>query len=244
MYVFLAQVLTTLLPYGTGDAIRPISCELRSVETTFDTNVHVEASATYPHVPETNSFARFVNEAVRKEAHELHDLFVQEMSAPQDELWDEDADERTFRYDLRLVYSTPALMSFYGNKYVYRGGAHGSERYITKTFCHQDDTIRELSLDDLFLPEYRERLFQYCEDYFISNRCGYYSYDDYSWVGFNPKHLDAFLMTEKGLLLIFQNYIVSGYDDYPMTLLIPYSKLVAIINPTSPTTLFLTENKK
>lgn len=234
MYVFLAQILTILLPYGTGDSLYPIECELDSFETAFDTNVHVEASVSYPRVTETSLLARYVNEAVQKEAHELYDIFVQEMSAPQEELWEEDADERTLRYDLSLVHSTPTFMSFYGSKYQYRGGAHGSVQYITKTFWQQDDTIRELSLDDLFLPGSREWLFRYCEDYFKSNRCGYYSYDDYSWVGFNPEHLEAFLPTEKGLLLIFQNYVVSGYDDYPITLLIPYTKLVSIVNPDSP----------
>ena len=234
MYIFLAQILTSFLPYGTGDALSPVECESNSFETVFDTNVHVEASISYPHVPETSLLARYVNEAVRKESHELYDIFVQEMSAPQEEFWEEDADERTLRYGLDLVYSTPVLMSFYGSKYVYSGGVHGSVRYITKTFWQQDDTIHELSLDDLFLPGSREWLFRYCEEHFKSNRCGYYSYYDYSWVGFNPEHLDAFLLTEKGLLLIFQNYVVSGYNDCPMTLLIPYSKLVSLVNPDSP----------
>ena len=234
MYILLAQILTILLPYGAGDTLRPIQCELRSFETVFDTNVHVEASVSYPRVPEISLLARYVNEAVRKEAYELHDLFVQEMSAPQQELWEEDSEERTLRYDLDLVYSTPVLMSFYGSKYEYCGGAHGSIQYITKTFWQRDDTIWELSLDDLFLPGSREWLFRYCEDYFKSNQCGYYSYDDYSWVGFNSEHLDSFLLTEKGLLLIFQNYVVSGYDDYPMSVLIPYAKLVSIVNPDSP----------
>jgi hypothetical protein len=184
-------------------------------------------------MPEISLLSRYVNEAVRKEAYELHDTFVQEMSTPQEELWEEDGDERTLCYDLSLVHSAPDLMSFYGNKYQYRGGAHGSVRYLTKTFWQQNDVIRELSLDDLFLPGYREWLFQYCEDYFKSNRCGYYYDDDHSWIGFNPDHLDAFLLTEKGLLLIFQNYVVSGYDDYPMNLLIPYNKLITIANPAN-----------
>jgi hypothetical protein len=242
MYILFAHIFTVLLHYGTGDALFPIECELRSFETVFDTNVHVEASMSYPHVTETSLLARYVNEAVRKESHKLYDAFVQEMSSPQEELWEEDANERTLRYGLDLVYSTPVLMSFYGSKYVYSGGVHGSVQYITKTFWQQGNAIYELSLDDLFLPGSREWLFQYCENYFKSNKCGYYSYDDYSWVGFNPEHLDVFLLTEKGLLLIFQNYVVSGYNDYPMTLLIPYSKLVSIKNPDGPLSLLSESN--
>jgi len=187
-----------------------------------------------PRVSATNFFSQYVNAALRKEACELHDTFVQEMSVPQEGFWEGDSDERMFHYELNLVCSTPLLLSFYGSKYQYCGGAHGSVRYITKTFWKQDETIRELTLDDLFLPGYREWLFQYCEDYFKLNRSGYYSYDDYSWVGFNPEDLDSFLLTEKGLLLIFQNYVISGYDDYPVTLLIPYVELTSIANSDRP----------
>ncbi len=226
---FLAQILAILLSYGVGNSLSPIECESESFETAFDTNVHVESSVSIPYLTETSLLARYVNEAVRKEARDLHDAFVREMSVPQEELWEEDGDERVFHYDLKLVYSAPTLVSFYGSGYQYCGGAHVSVKYITKTFWQQDNAIRELFLDDLFLPGYREWLFRYCENYFKINRCGYYSYDDYSWVGFNPDHLDAFLLTEKGLLLIFQNYVVSGYDDDPMTLLISYDKLMPIL---------------
>lgn len=228
---------TILLHYGTGCTLSPVECELRSLKTVFDTNVHVAASVSYPHVTENNPLARYANEAVQKEVLELYDTFVQEMSSPQEELWDEDADERLFHYDLSLVYSTPGLMSFYGSKYQYTGGAHGSVQYITKTFWQHGDTIRELSLDDLFLPGYREPLFRYCEEYFKSNRCGYYGDDDLSWIPFNPEHLDAFLLTENGILLMFQNYVVSGYEDCPVTLLVPYSELTSIVKPAYPSPL-------
>ncbi len=152
------------------------------------------------------------------------------MSIPEENLWEEDADELVFHYELDLVCSTLLLMSFYDSKYQYCGGAHASVRNITKNFWRQGKTISELTLNDLFLPGYREWLFHYCEDYFKLNRCGYYSYDDYSWVGFNPENLDSFLLTEKGLLLIFQNYVISGFDDYPVTLLIPYAELTSIAN--------------
>ena len=233
MDVFCALILNILLPYGAGDSICSIECESDSFETVFDTNVHVEASVSYPQAHKTGLLAQYANETVKKEAHELHDIFVQEMSPPQEELWEEDADTRTFHYDLDLVYSTPNLMSFYGSIYQYCGGAHGSVRYLTKTFCQQGDSIRQLTLDDLFLSGYREWLFRYCEDHFKLNRTGYYSYGDNSWVGFNPGDLDAFLLTEKGLLLIFQNYVVSGYEDCPITLLIPYAKLSSIAKPGS-----------
>ena len=197
MYIFLAQILTILLPFGTGDTLSPIECESELLETVFDTNVHVEASVSYPRVPEISLLSRYVNEAIGKEAYELHDTFVQEMSTPQEELWEEDGDERILRYDLSLVHSAPDLMSFYGSKYQYRGGAHGSVWYITKTFCQQDNIIHELSLDDLFLPGYREWLFRHCEDYFKLNRCGYYSDDEGGLHNFSSHNSKALIFNHR-----------------------------------------------
>lgn len=56
---------------------------------------------------------------------------------------------------------------------------------------------------------------------------------------FNPKDLDAFLLTEKGLLLIFQHYVVDGWNDDPITLLIPYTALTPFMDPDGPIPLFL-----
>ena len=53
-------------------------------------------------------------------------------------------------------------------------------------------------------------------------------------LGSGEGDLDAFLLTEKGLLLIFQNYVVSGYEDCPIALLIPYAKLSSLAKPGSP----------
>ncbi len=117
MHSFLAQTLTILLHFETGDPLHSIDCEQELFETAFDTNVHVEASVSYPRVPEATPLARYANEAIRKEAYELHDTFVQEMSTLEKEPWEEEGDERILRYDLSLVHSAPDLMSFYGSKY-------------------------------------------------------------------------------------------------------------------------------
>ncbi|MBU6384255.1 MAG: hypothetical protein KGR16_08100 [Verrucomicrobia bacterium] len=70
MHTFLAQMLTILISLGTEDSLHSIDCEPELFETAFDTNVHIEASISYPHVPETTPLARYVNQAVSKEAHE------------------------------------------------------------------------------------------------------------------------------------------------------------------------------
>src|SRR5437016_11679969 len=177
MYIFLLQLLGSFISYGQWDLLCSPPCEEHYEETIFDTNVHVEASFSYPKLLETSLLIRRANEVISKEAHEQKDAFVQEMRVPQKELWEEEGDERTFHYDLYPIFSTPTLISFYGRRYQYRGGIHGSVRYITKTFWQNDSTIYELSLDDLFLSGARKWLFRICENYLKTHRCGYYSYD-------------------------------------------------------------------
>jgi hypothetical protein len=233
-FVF-CRVFACVIPLGHLELIDDIKYEEQLLETSFETNVRVEAIFSYPRLPETSSFTCCVNENVKRDSLALYDAYIQKMdSLQQDAGEEEELNERTLRYGLQPVYCSPNLISLYGSEHQYAGGVHGSVHYITRTFLQHDGGVRELSLDDLFLPGYREWLFHYCEDYFKSNRCGYYDDDDCSWIGFNPDDLDAFLLTEKGLLLLFQNYVVSGYDDYPMTLLIPYTKLSHIVNPDDP----------
>jgi hypothetical protein len=203
-----------------------------TVQTTFDTNVHVNVSASYPKLAELSHLTRYANEAIRQEAIALHDHFVEEMREPIVELYEEDGDERTLFYDLHLVYEKPHLLEFYGSHYQYTGGAHGMEKFITKVFWQDGEHISALTLDDLLLPHGRDLLYHHCHTYFKESRGGYYSYDDIDdWDPFQPEHLDTFLLTDEGLLLIFQNYTVCGLMDEPITLLVPHKELRSILKP-------------
>lgn len=44
MYILLAQILTILFPYGTGDALSPIECESHSFETVMGAFAEFERS--------------------------------------------------------------------------------------------------------------------------------------------------------------------------------------------------------
>lgn len=201
-----------------------------TLETIFDTNVHVDISITYPQLAGSNRLIQYANEEIRKEATALHDDFAIKTSQPVEGLCEEDADERKLFYDLHLVYTSPLFLEFYGSYYRYTGGAHGSEEFITKVFWQHNDMISELTLDDLLLPHGRDLLYRHCHTYFKESRGGYYSYDDMGdWDPFQPEHLDAFLLTDEGLLLVFQNYTVCGLMDIPITLLVPYEKLGSIL---------------
>ncbi len=234
MHIFLVHILGTLLSYGSGDLLHPLEHECCSKEIAFDTNIHVEALVVYPQFADTSALARYVNDTVRKDMDMLYEAYVQDMSSPQENISEEEEfNMRIWRYKLEPIYHDSNLLSLYGVKYQDSGGVHGSVRYISRTFWQDGNMIRELSLNDLFLPGSREWLFQHCEDYFKATQCGYYSDDDIAWISFNPEDLDSFVFTKKGLLLIFQNYVVSGYEDEPITLLIPYDNLSSIANSSS-----------
>jgi hypothetical protein len=234
MYSILLPIASILLSYGDGEALRAVECKQISCETSFDTNVHVNGSVFFPRLEETGLLTCYANYEIEKEARERHDAFVQEMSAPQESLWEEDGDEFVLAGGLLPVYFDQDVICFYGCWYRYSGGAHGSWQYETRTFGRKDDSIKEISFDDLFAPVSREWLFKFCRRHFIENKVGYYADDDRSWIPFNQDSLDAFVLTEKGLLLIFQNYTVGGLYDEPITLLIPFKELTHMIKADTP----------
>ena len=231
-------VLSCAISLGRPELIDDVQHKQQTQETSFATNVRVEASISCPRLPEVDLLALYVNDTVRKDMHALYDAYIKEMRVSQESIERgeefEEFNERSWHYKLEPVCRHSNLIGLYGVESRYTGGCHGSVHYVTRTFWKNGDIICELSLDDLFLPGFREQLFRYCEHYFKSHQWGYYSYDDDFWIGFSPEHLDAFLITKQGLLLIFQNYVVSGFDDYPSTLLVPYSHLKHFARPEGP----------
>lgn len=205
-----------------------------SHESIFDTNVHVDVSAVYPKLTEVNALTRYANEAIQAEAMSLHDTFLKEVITPIHDLGEDDAGCRSMYYTLHLVHESPNLLEFYGHKYQYTGGVHGSMQYITKVFWQNGNNISEITLDDLFTPSGKDALFEYCHHYFKENKWGYYSYDDLEdWDPFQPHHLDDFLLTKEGLLLIFQDYTLFGLLDDPLTFSLPFAQIMPWINPAT-----------
>jgi hypothetical protein len=236
LILVLPLCLLAWIPSEYQELIDSIQRDQLVLDTAFDTNVHVEARISYPKLPGTSDFIKYVNLSLEKDSHLRFNQFVQEMSIPQENVWEDEDNEYIFRYSLYPIYCGRNFISICGYEFRCLGSSHGSQSYVGKTFWEKDGTIHELNLDDLFDQNHKDRqfLFQYCENHFKSNKHGYYYYEDFSWVNFRPDHLDTFILTEKGLLLIFQDYVISGPDDYPSTLLIPYSILAHIANPDGP----------
>ncbi len=161
------------------------------------------------------------------------------MQVPEGKVLEDDTD-RTFQYSLYPICSYSNLVSVYGFEYRYRNFPHGSWRPFGRTFW-QNDSISELTLNDLFMDEsnYQQFLLQHCEDYLKSRKHGYYSYEHPEWPKLQLSDLNTFVLTKKGLLIIFGMYRVNGLDDNPDTVLIPYPLLKPFANPNGPISLLL-----
>jgi hypothetical protein len=220
-----------LLGYDNLDS--PIEHEQQTLEISFDTNVHVKAEIAYPKLPETSALAKFMNQSLETEALTRYEKYAQEMSVPQEEVDEEDPD-RVFRYSFHPIYTSQDLISVYGCHYTYYSMPHGSWVHLGKTYWQRNDSLQELTLDDLLTPSGREWLLHYCLDTFKTQKIGYFSEEDPFWVTLESKDLNTFVLTKQELLLIFQNYVVSGLEDHPISLLIPYSKLADFANPQGP----------
>jgi hypothetical protein len=103
---------------GHPKLIDDIKYEEELLETSFETNVHVEASVAYPQLPETSFFKCKVNENVKRDALAQYDAYIQKMgSLEQDVGEEEELNERTFHYSLKPVYCSSNLISLYGSEY-------------------------------------------------------------------------------------------------------------------------------
>ena len=93
-----------------------------------------------------------------------------------------------------------------------------------------------MTLDDLFLAKsgYQQFLTQYCENYYKTNKYGYYVYEDPEWPKLEFTDLNTFVLLKEGLLIIFRMYCVDGLNDNPNTFLIPYPILKPFANPEGP----------
>lgn len=228
------------IPLGYQGEFNSIECKQNVLESSFDSNVHVEATVAYPTFSGTSSFVRHVNQLLENESLCSFNQYMKEIQTPQNEVW-EDGNDRIFQHSLYPICCLPNLVSIYGFEYRCRNSPHGSWRPFGRTFWQKDNSVLELTLNDLFLnkSEYQQFIIKYCEDYFKSCKYGYYSYGQSEWPKLQPSDLNTFVLTKNGLLIIFRMYTVNGLNDGPDTVLIPYSLLKPFVNPTGPIPLLL-----
>jgi len=213
---------------GSIDANR---YEQRSKEISFITTAPIHVHCSYPVFSGAGSLSKYANQYLRGETENRFNCLVRE-EIFSEEIYDE---ECVLSHGFVPVYQGNDLISSWGVQSELRW-SHGCSYYEGKNFWQKGDSIIELVLDDLFVKgkSHRKFLLQYCEDFFKSSGYGYYSSLPEYPPELDHSDLDIFLITDKGLVIVFRAYRVGGWADGPDTVLISYAKIKEYVDLEGP----------
>ncbi len=196
-------------------------------EISFEKAVPVHVECSYPCFFGEGPLIEHVNQQLKAAAEARFDAFVKE------EIFslEPEIDSCELSYDLAPEYQVSDLISIFGCRTECRS-CRGCSYYEGKNFWKHENSVVQLTLDDLFVAgsEYRSFLLQYCEDYFKTTGYGYYSLRKEFPPELATDDLDIFTLNDKGLLITFQAYRVGSWADGPDQVLIPYTRLKEYIN--------------
>lgn len=133
------------------------------------------------------------------------------------------------------------IISFVHKDYVYTAGAHGLENEIYHNWSKKEE--RELSLKDLLIENYTEKLNNLAEKIFRSDEgiTETASLESYFFENEKFKLNNNFLITSKGLVFIYNPYEIKSYAEGRTTLIIPYSSIQDLIKPDGYLSIYKTQ---
>ncbi len=230
-WVFCSIFLTGFTGHEWIDQANFPDYESCKKEIFFKTTIPVQVECSYPIFRGRGTLTDVVNLQIKTEAEGRFASFCKE-GISEDDLGE---DACLLSYDLVPVYQTPHLISIFGC--IFQGrGSHGCSYYEGLTFWQIGESVVKLGLDELFVKGsgYRQFLLHYCENEFKASGYGYYSSRPELPPELGPSDLDIFVLTDKGLRIIFRAYTVGGWADGPDSVLIPYAKLKEFIDIFGP----------
>jgi len=201
--------------------------------------VTIDLSFEYPSFTTKNSLTKQIRRIIQNHISTLERNFVNEIVDRYDHgEFDEYYDGPSRNLDYRLIptYYSEDLISLYGCCFRYYAHPHGCIRYEGRTFWEKDHAIRELALDELFIQDsgYTSFIIGYCEAVLKATGAGYYT-PDYPIVPvITPFDIRTFILTKKGMTIIFQPFIVGTWTEGPDYVVIPYEDLKPFIRPQGP----------
>lgn len=135
-------------------------------------------------------------------------------------------------YDVALA--TNDFVSLTLSDYTFMGGAHGGTSYTTVNYDLKNN--RELNLEDIFNPNsnYLKILSNYAVTD-LKSRLSEMSDDEWITKGAAPEaeNYKNWNLTNKGLMLTFEQYQVAAYAAGPQTVMVPYDNLKAVLRKDS-----------
>ncbi len=189
--------------------------------------------AQYPKISGVENAQAF-NELVKKLAEERFFSFKDEM----EEIWRENRNDRWWKMSsdsflsvsYNITYADEDLVSVLFNvDFYYSGAAHPNNVSYSVNFDLKKG--KRLSLEELFASsDYLERISESCIEKLIVKGVGFAG-------GASPEEQDydnKWLITKKGLLIVFDPYQVDSYAGGTHKVLIPYDELKDILKKDSP----------
>jgi hypothetical protein len=199
-----------------------------------------EISGEYPQLSGilSSGIEKFNQEASRVAVQQVTE-FKKNMAEPAEDDADSNLPNSTLDISYTVSFATDELISIdYDVGTYYRGAAHPNSQSISLNFDVKNS--KSLKLADLFKPgsKYLQALSAYAiKDLKQQSKAKNGVLDDESiqnGAGPTAKNYDSWTITKKGLSITFDAYQVGPYVAGPQYVLIPYSALKDLIEPSGP----------
>jgi peptidoglycan-N-acetylmuramic acid deacetylase PdaC-like protein/uncharacterized protein DUF3298 len=137
-----------------------------------------------------------------------------------------------------IEYYSENLISLLQTKYAYTGGAHGNTKFHVFNYYAQNDSIKTIKLDDLFLPEqdFITDLSNMCIKVLKQKNASYVV--DGSINKISAEELQNFTFTMKSLNFHFEQYLMGCYAEGTFTVEISWQDLKKYMKKTELTKFF------
>ena len=139
----------------------------------------------------------------------------------------------TLESNATVVRQDSSLTTIQIDRYVYAGGAHGSN--YTGFVNWNTKTNRKIDLSDILIKGYNERLTEAGEKIFRAqeklNDSG--SLSNYFFKDGKFSLNNNFLITPIGLRFLYNEYEIKPYSDGATELLIPYAQIRSLLRPNT-----------
>jgi hypothetical protein len=246
-FVILAFLLCTsylsadeiIIPLDFEEAVDNSCYQLDKIEQSVAHGFKINLLCEYPTFKATSPLIEQVHHIVREHVATLEKDYINEIVDRYDQgIFDEyfDGPNHHLEYRLLPTFYSDDLISLYGCCFRYYSAPHGSIRHEGRTFWMKGTVIRELDLDDLFIQDstYTNFIIDYCVGILKATGTGYYTPDHPVIPEIKPFDIRTFVLSEKGLVVIFQPFVVETWTEGPSYVVIPYADLTPFIQPEGP----------
>ena len=139
----------------------------------------------------------------------------------------------------QVVYNRNDIISFVNFTESYFGGAHGSHQYINRVIDLK--TGRRITENDIFIDGFSDDLAKIIVDEIaLANKVEVSDLENIGFFSVNEIYPNQnFYVDDTGITYTFNEYEIAAYVVGPVSVKIPYEKLLLLLRKESPITIFI-----